>query len=621
MPARALPAVDQPSEHLARIFKDGTRTLTKRIHELESAGRSTAHAQAALRSSMLEIRKMRLASDGWIRENVPAQYRKGWTKAFDSTMYQTPAGFGGAVKYENFAMINARAVEQVAMSMKNRMDAALLQVGRQVNDVYRAASLDRIAQRLITGETIRETSKGLAADIYQRTGVPHFTDAAGRRWKLDNYATMVARTTTREATTMGTLARAKAGGYTLIQLSEHHPTCELCAPLQGLVYTMDRNDKRYPQWQNDYCPVHPNCLHVAHVYIDKFDSNREKTLKRSQAFDPNRDPRPLAERRAYNMIQKGNQKQNALRNQFANYQARLGNGAGTIQNFARAKNAGGAKWRGLQEAYRQAGRAKVGQGKAGLGQVQSSGLRSVARQVPAPPPGAPAPPAPKIAPKKAPPKTVTRKKVDTSKYKHPREEDLKRPINKMWNNFSAPDHHAAGSYIRTGKSFTLNEYLYTGRYAADKAAGVSSFRITEIERFSKLINKHKLPIDIRTTRFTGNGTADYIGKKIGVKGNLGAMPVEDAAAALNKKAGTRYVNESFTSTSFDPEKNVFKYQPVQIDILADKGQTGLITQNWDESEVVFNMNSTYEIVSATVAHRTVLGETLPRLNIILKLIN
>ena len=616
MPARALPAVDQPSEHLARIFKDGTRTLTKRIHELEAAGRSTAHAQAALRSSMLEIRKMGIASDGWIRENVPAQYRKGWTNAFDSTMYQTPAGFGGAVKYENFAMINARAVEQVAMSMKNRMDAALLQVGRQVNDVYRAASLDRIAQRLITGEAIRETSKGLAADIYQRTGVPHFTDAAGRNWKLDNYATMVARTTTREATTMGTLARAKAGGYALIQLSEHHPTCELCAPLQGLVYTMDRNDKRYPQWQDDYCPVHPNCLHVAHVYIEKFDSNREQTLKRSQAFDPNRDPRPLAERRAYNVIQKGNQKQNALRNQFANYQARLGDGAGTIQNFARAKNAGGAKWRGLQEAYRQAGRAKAGSGKAGLGQVKSSGLQSVKAQVPAPAPA----PRTRPAPKKA-PKTVTRPRVSTAKYKYPSEAELKRPINKMWREFSADDLHAAGDYIATGKSFVINEYLYTGKYVADKAAGLHSFRMTEIERFSRLINRHTLPMDMRTTRFTGHGAADYIGKKVGVKGNLSAMPVEDAAAALNKKAGTRYVNESFASASFDPEKNVFKYQPVQIDILADKGQTALVTQNWEESEVVFNMNSTYEIVSATVVRRTSLGETLPRLNIILKLIN
>jgi hypothetical protein len=50
-----------------------------------------------------------------------------------------------------------------------------------------------------------------------REGDPVFLDRRGRVWDLDRYAEMVARTTTREAMTEGTVKRLREHGIQLAQ--------------------------------------------------------------------------------------------------------------------------------------------------------------------------------------------------------------------------------------------------------------------------------------------------------------------------------------------------------------------------------------------------------------------
>ena len=553
-------ASDVPVFALQSFFRQGTLKIVENIHDLRAAGRSEAHARRMLESSIRELDRMGAATNEWIAEYIPAEYRTGWDRAFQSSLYATPAGLGAGLDYSNFAKLNREAIEQIAYSMQNNINAALLQVGRQVDDLYRSHALKMTAERMFTGETIRTSAQKLSSRLMAETGVPYFTDRAGRNWKLDNYATMVARTTTREATTMGTLARARAGGYHLIRLSEHYPTCELCAPLQGIVYSMDPKDQRYPTWLDDYCPVHPNCLHTISVYVERYDPNKEQTLKRAQGFSPGVDPRPPVERQAYNLIQKGNAKKNALRNQFAAYKARLGQEAGTIQSFSRAKNAGGARWQELQQKYRAAGTRQTG------------------------------------GPLGAPPK-----RIDPAAFRQVTREELEPHVIDLWSQkLAAAEIEATNRYIRTGNSFRLNEYLYTGQYADDLAAGNITKAMRQIDALSAVIQKSTIPVDMKVVRNVGDSALDYIGTKLQIPGQLSAIEPREAARALRGKVGQRYINDSFISTSFDPAQNVFQRHPVQMEILATKGQTGLVTQNWMESEVVFDKGSGLELVDAVV---------------------
>ncbi len=339
-----------PLDAYQRVMQQGTRDLVDHVHTLETAGRSSRAAKEALNSSLTTLKELHSYNDGWIEQNVPLEYRKGWDDAFKSSLYANPTGLGGAYGDKAFSMMHREAIETLAYNMRDNVDVALAQVGRQMADEFRQVGMDESLRRQFTGATIKQSTKSMVGELQGR-GLTQFTDKAGRKWGLDNYCTMVARTTTREATTQGTLLRAKRLGYKLIHLSEHSPTCELCAPLQGRVYTINEDDKRYPLWHDDYCPVHPNCLHTISVYIDKYDPNKEATLNKSNR--PFEDNRSLSEKNAYKGLQRKNQKLSDLRNHHSRYISRLGaDKAGTIQSFARSKAANSARYKELQAAYR-----------------------------------------------------------------------------------------------------------------------------------------------------------------------------------------------------------------------------------------------------------------------------
>ena len=339
-----------PLEVYQQTLQQGTRDLVDHIHTLETAGRSTRAAQEALNSSLTILNELHDYNDAWIVQNVPASYRQGWEQAFNSSLYATPTGLGGAYNQAAFAVMHKQAIEVLAYNMRDNVDLALAQVGRQISDEFRDIAMKETLRRQFTGDTVRASTKSMVEELKGK-GLTHFTDKAGRQWSLDNYCTMVARTTTREATVQGTLLRAQRMGYELIHMSEHHPTCELCAPLQGRVYTTNEEDRRYPMWFDDYCPVHPNCLHDIAVYIEKYHPDADEMRERSNR--PFIDDRSPAEKQAYKDLQRKNQKLSDLRNQHSRYVSRLGaDRAGTIQSFARSKAANSARYKDLQAAYR-----------------------------------------------------------------------------------------------------------------------------------------------------------------------------------------------------------------------------------------------------------------------------
>jgi hypothetical protein len=110
---------------------------------------------------------------------------------------------------------------------------------------------------------------------------------------------MVARTTTREAASVAAINECKEFDVDLVQISTHYPTCEICAPLQGKVFSISGKDKRYPKLTDEYRPpFHPNCRHVLTPYVREFDDNAEETQRYSNT-SLTKDPRSEAEKQAY----------------------------------------------------------------------------------------------------------------------------------------------------------------------------------------------------------------------------------------------------------------------------------------------------------------------------------
>jgi hypothetical protein len=216
-------------------------------------------------------------------------------------------GIGGAL---NMAQGHASSWMQVAVALADAggsgPDGPIPPlIGRRINDEFRKVGLEVVQRKLTEGMTIRQTRAALLEELTQ-SGLTSFVDQAGRRWQLPQYAEMVARTTSREAYTAGTVAVVQRAGYDLVQATTHFPTCHICASRQGRVYSLSGTNPDYPALSSsgEYFPWHPNCGHVLTPWIESYASEEERARLKADSGRPyDEDHRGAAEKKAYDRSQ------------------------------------------------------------------------------------------------------------------------------------------------------------------------------------------------------------------------------------------------------------------------------------------------------------------------------
>ena len=317
----------------------------------------------------------------WLKETVPSLYERT-AKEVMSKIAPTQTSLLPQMG-EAFAGVNQAAVRAITDNIVETADTALWTAGRRLNDQIRAAGVEATQKMLTLNQTVREMQRDLSETLREQgyaLGVP---DTRGRVMPVESYAKMVARTTTRETTNTATIETAHRLNANLFQLTEHYPTCKLCAPRQGRVYRdadFPEGDERnrfphismaFPNWPT-YKTVHVNCRHVL-TPVGFGALSRETQLKMLERADEpfDLDPRSEKEIAAYNDSQNRQRRMREDRKQWDRYKNRLGEDAPkTFSAFRRIKNADGESWRNLNAKYRQANReygiieiAKVPDGK------------------------------------------------------------------------------------------------------------------------------------------------------------------------------------------------------------------------------------------------------------------
>ncbi|MBE6862814.1 MAG: hypothetical protein E7497_07975 [Ruminococcus sp.] len=227
------------------------------------------------------------------------------------------------------------------------------------DNILRQQGLRASAVKIASGQTVKDMQK----DLMQRLAnegfltVQYGSGKGAYQVGLDTYAAMVARSTTREA---GNLARENQladNGYDLMEMTEHYPTCGVCAQLQGRVYSISGKDKRFPPlsraFQSGYRNVHPNCRHVMTYFVEEMQTPEEMDAAIRKSNMPFEDNRSADEKALYSQQQADSRRMRADRSQFERYRARLGDDAPkTFSQFRKLKKQGGEKWEQLQEKYK-----------------------------------------------------------------------------------------------------------------------------------------------------------------------------------------------------------------------------------------------------------------------------
>lgn len=340
MPLENVPT-DVLSRDLIDILTHGTRRLEFIVEAgvrrgLDPARVGTAqqkHGDASLRYRQ-EQRRQAIALLRDLHARVDEHARRAVTATYTATMRAVDAVVGDELNLTSgYGTIHVRAVEALASNMERSLHAAIDFVGgniddvfsradaiegalrndrphpgpipfigRRINDPYRKLALETVAQGFVGLETRRAVSRNLAQNLIREgvtDAVTGFIDRAGRRWPLDVYTSMVARTTTREATTRATINRMREGGLEIVTISSHPHKSDECDDYDGNTFAL--TSQAAAETGLDVLdilpPFHPNCIHVAipgEGNLDAFERALSATSERAAAGAPPA-PTPMQE--------------------------------------------------------------------------------------------------------------------------------------------------------------------------------------------------------------------------------------------------------------------------------------------------------------------------------------
>ena len=347
---------------LIGIYREAQARLAEIVTGNYGAGTKTYY-NSVLKQLERLMKELEAETGQYISTEIPRQYKK----ALDDTYAYFKRNNLQMKRPDMFSHIHSDAVSELANEMRYHINQGISIAGRRVmryldtakDNALRQAGLRSAALKAAAGQTVADMQK----DLMQRLAndgfltVQYGTGKRAYQVGLDSYAAMVARSTTREAGNLARENQLTENGYDLMMMTEHYPTCEACAVLQGRVYSISGRDKRFPPlsraFPSGYRNVHPNCRHVMTYWIEEMQSPEEirAALARSNApFTDNRSDEEIA---LYSKQQADSRRMRADRSQFERYRRRLGEDAPkSFHTFRRIKNADGQKWKEMQSLYR-----------------------------------------------------------------------------------------------------------------------------------------------------------------------------------------------------------------------------------------------------------------------------
>ena len=360
---------------LKKLYLRTEQEIINELARLRARGLIDYHAVAALNRIQKILQKMVGKSGGYIKRAIEKYFYRNRPHLYTKVDRSAAEHLQGYINAEALTTTELDIVNRLQTSVEAKLAQASLNIqdnltgvllGRQAQDIFRQKGLEMVMRQQAQGSRL-QVQREFVEEL-QRQGITAFTDKAGRKWSLHNYADMVTRTTARQAEVLSVITRDSE--HDLYKMSSHYGACKLCAPLQGRVYSRSGTSPYYPPLasafgkidpagpdtlSNSYLNIHPNCLHSLTPWSESLVSPQELEAIRkfsNPATNPfDRDPRSEAEIEAYNKKEEGRRKWLEAFKQWEKYRA-SGIGPKTFNTFLKHKIADDDKYHEWMEAYR-----------------------------------------------------------------------------------------------------------------------------------------------------------------------------------------------------------------------------------------------------------------------------
>jgi len=259
MPAN--PLSDAQAKRLIQLYDGAEKEILSEINRLLLKDPASESYSTAWQKTLLQrVRQIRgdleKGSRTWCTEAIPDSYMKGMEWADKDPLM-------GGKAIPGFGDIHQQAAQVLAENTYNRLQDVGQVVGRKVDDLARAISLEASKGSVIGYQTTRQAAKRIKADLAEK-GITGFVDKAGREWDMGRYAKVLAQETTNGAFRQGSINRYQEHGHDLVRISSHSKSCPRCVPWQGRTLSLSGTDPDYPSLAEAQGAglLHVGCLHV-----------------------------------------------------------------------------------------------------------------------------------------------------------------------------------------------------------------------------------------------------------------------------------------------------------------------------------------------------------------------
>ncbi len=276
--------MDPDVSGLVRLYRQAALELRDRAeqHLVRDARKLTSEAR---RARLLErevaaiLGELDEKADLWIAKNIPRQYMKGVREA---TQGLTDIGFD--FDLEISPGVHREAVEALVRSMQTELEIGQARIIQATQRLVRATQLDTAVDRQITKQVALGTVAGKArpevSEAIRNVLVDEFGEGPvlinGRRYAMDAYSELVARTKMAEAHTIGTVMRNVEAGNDLVMVSSHGAD-DGCSFFEGQIFSISGTSDTYPALADidNGPPFHPNCIHRLLPFVEDLATEKE----------------------------------------------------------------------------------------------------------------------------------------------------------------------------------------------------------------------------------------------------------------------------------------------------------------------------------------------------------
>ena len=281
-------------DSLAALYRNAAADMLDILADAVAFSGQRARAAALLHQYQIVLADLADESAAWIEVNIPRAYGAG-LEFVDACIQDyrragvnirrrqgygeqvRGAGITGRTERDVFSQVHREAVRAIVDAMLDTTGKALAAIGRRVDDVFRREGMLAVARGIVEGQARVDVSREIERRLIA-AGRPDFIDKLGRHWPLDRYAEMVARTTTREAMTQGTIQRLREHGIQLAQVSAHH-AADFCIYYENAIVCV--GPEPHPVYPSISAigggpPFHPRCVHVLTPFVERLATEEER---------------------------------------------------------------------------------------------------------------------------------------------------------------------------------------------------------------------------------------------------------------------------------------------------------------------------------------------------------